>query len=205
MTKLSQDPNRREALRSRAVAYLRPAGAQTQAAADLSTALGVLYDLASSPSTAPDALALLHELQVHQVEVDLQEEELRRSRAELETALSRQLQLYEHSPVGFFSLDADAILRELNQTGATQLGCERDRLRGRPLVEFLTPAGSAILRTMLGRLIDGSSSAFADLDLVLPDGQVRCLHASASRDPAGDGYLIALMAGAAIGPSVRSR
>lgn len=79
-------------LRSRATDRLTGNTAAPRVRADPSAALGVLYELASSPSTAPSALALLHELQVHQVEVDMQSEELRRSRAETETLLDRQVQ-----------------------------------------------------------------------------------------------------------------
>src|ERR1035438_2766978 len=124
MTTNSDNPNRGDDLRSRAVAHLK--GPDAQARADGSAALGVLYELASSPSTAPNALALLHELQVHQVEVDLQDEELRRSRLELETSLNRQVQLYDYAPVGYLTVDCNAVLRELNQTGATLLRFERD-------------------------------------------------------------------------------
>jgi PAS domain-containing protein len=143
---------------------------------DASTALGVLYELASSPSTAPDALALLHELQVHQVEVDLQDEELRRSRVELETSLNRQVQLYDCAPVGYFTVDGNAVLRELNQTGATLLGFERDFLRGRSLDSFLTPEGVSTLRAMLGRVTAGAPAAeFADLHLrAAQTAETRC-------------------------------
>jgi PAS domain-containing protein len=190
MAKISRNSNRRGALRSRAVAHLKGRDAQ----ADASTALGVLFDLASSPSTAPDALALLHELQVHQVEVDLQDEELRRSRVELETSLNRQVQLYDHAPVGCLTLDFNAVLRELNLTGAALLGLERDLLRGRPLGSFLTAEGTSILRAMLGRVAEHAATEFADLALrSTPDGEPRTVHASACLDPAGGGYLIALI------------
>jgi PAS domain S-box-containing protein len=190
MAKSSRKPNRRDALRSSAVAHLKGRDARV----DASTALGVLYELASSPSTAPDALALLHELQVHQVEVDLQDDELRRSRAELETSLNRQVQLYDYAPVGYFTLDFNAVLRELNETGAAMLGLERDFLRGRSLDSFLTAEGASILRAMLGRLAEGAPTEFADLALrSTPDGETRCMHASACLDPAGGGYLIGLM------------
>jgi PAS domain S-box-containing protein len=138
---------------------------------------------------------LLHELQVHQVEVDLQDEELRRSRAELETLLNRQVQLYDHAPVGCLTLDCNAVLRELNQAGAALLGLERDSLRGRSLESFLTAEGGSILRAMLGRVAEGAPAEFADLAVRLTrDGETRCMHASACLDPAGGGgYLIGLM------------
>ena len=102
-----------------------------------SAALGVLHQLASSPATADDALALLHELQVHQVEIELQAEELQGTRVELETALQRQLQLYDAAPAGLFTLDADGTLYEINLTGANLLGMGRDELVGRALSGFL--------------------------------------------------------------------
>ncbi len=198
MTNSLRNPNRRDALRSRAVAHLKGAAAQVQARVDASAALGVLYDLASSPSTAGDALALLHELQVHQVEVDLQEEELRRSSAELEVSLNRHVQLYDHAPLGYLIVDRNGVLRELNQAGAALLGFERDLLRGRALEDFLTAEAAAALRTMLGRVTEDGGTETADLALrATPDAAIHCLHASACLDPGGDGYLIGLIGGMA--------
>ena len=182
--------NDRAALRSRAVTNLKGPGAQTNASA----ALAVLYELASSPATAPDALALLHELQVHQVEVDLQDEELRSSRVELETSLNRHDQLYNHSPVGQLTVDGNASLRELNQTAANLIGFDRDFLRGRSLEGSLTAEGVSTLRAMLGSVTQGAPTAFADLHLrSAQDGETRCMHASACLDPAGGGFLVGLM------------
>jgi hypothetical protein len=77
-------------LRLRALQRLTGNNGSHDARLNGSAAFQVLHDLASSPSTGAAALALLHELQVYQVELDLQDEELRRSRAELEAALTRQ-------------------------------------------------------------------------------------------------------------------
>ncbi len=194
MSRISQDLDRLNRLRSRAVAHLKGPGTQVHARADASAALSVLYELASSPTTAPKALALLHELQVHQVEMDLQDEELRRSRVELETSLNRQIQLYDYAPVGQLVVDGNAVLRELNRTGATLLGFERNFLRGRSLESFLTPECVPTLRTMLGRVTEGAPAEFADLHLrTAQDGETRCMHSSACMDPAGGGFLIGLI------------
>ncbi len=196
MTTISRKIARQAELRSLAIAQLK--GAAEQARVDASNALRVLFELASSPSTAPNALALLHELQVHQVEVDIQDEELRRSRVELEASLHRQVQLYDYGPMGQFSVDGNGVLRELNRTGATLLGVERDLLLGRSLESFLTPDGGATLRTLLKRVAEGAPTAFGDLDLrATPGGPERGLHASVSRDPRGEGFLIGLMGAAA--------
>jgi PAS domain-containing protein len=180
----------RAILRSRAVAQLKGPGAKP----DASAALGVLYDLASSPVTAPGALALLHELQVHQVEVDIQDEELRRSRVELEASLYRQVQLYDHAPVGQLTLDEQGAIQEMNQTAAALFGCDCDTLRGRSLAGLLSPESAATLGAMLGSLTAAAPAAFADLQLrSTENAESRCMHASACLDPAGDGYLIGMM------------
>lgn len=157
-------------------------------------ALAALHELASSPSTAPNALALLHELQVHQVELDLQEEELRRSRMELETTLNRQLQLYDRAPVGYFTVDRRTILHELNLSGAQLLGFERDFLLGRSLDSFLTPSSGRALDAMLAQLATGSRREVRELQLRGRDGASQTVVASADCDPAGGHFLVAFTA-----------
>jgi PAS domain S-box-containing protein len=193
MTNIPPDLDRRNDLRSRAVTQLRGADGQAQPWTNASAALGVLYQLASSQATAPDALALLHELQVHQVEVDLQDEELRRSRLELEAALHRQVQLYDCAPTGQFTVDGNTVLRELNRSGARLLGIEREFLRGRSLESLMTPEGVAALRAMLARVTAGDAVASGELQLRgTGDGEPRRVRASACLDPAGGGFLVGM-------------
>src|SRR6202790_727889 len=105
-------------LRLRALQRLTGENSSHDARLNASAAFRVLHDLASSPSTGGAALALIHELQVYQVELDLQDEELRRSRAELEATLIRQVKLYDYAPVACFTVDRTTTLRELNLTAA---------------------------------------------------------------------------------------
>ncbi|MGA2191338.1 MAG: PAS domain-containing protein [Steroidobacteraceae bacterium] len=158
-----------------------------------SAAFRVLYDLASSASGSAAALALLHELQVHQVELDLQDEELRRSRAELEATLDRQLQLYNFAPVGCFTVDRHTALRELNLTAARMLGAERGQLLGRTLDSFLAPQSARALHAMLARVCDGAPTEVDALQLAAERGTARSVRASASRDPDGRQFLIAFI------------
>jgi PAS domain S-box-containing protein len=193
---MSTDSHERESqaeLRARAVTRLTGSGLPPSGRLDSSAAFQALYELALSPSTAPRALALLHELQVHQVELELQDEELRRSRSELEVALIRQAQLYDYAPVGLFTVDRAAVLCELNLAGAHMLGFERDALVGRPLDNFLTGDGALELHAMLSHLSSGAAAEFRALQLNVPDGGPRGVHASASRDPAGTNFLVALL------------
>lgn len=159
------------------------AGAPPFAASD---ALAVLHDLAASPDTAADALALLHELQVHQVELELQAEELHESRAELEAMLQRQIQLYDHLPLGCFTIDRQLVVHELNLRGAAQLGVPREEAYGLRLDAFLSSQGAQRLRA----LFDGTDSAI--LELTPRRGRACHLRADLGRDPAAERFFLTL-------------
>jgi hypothetical protein len=72
-----------------------------------------------------DALKLLHELQVHQIELEMQNEELIKANETAETALKKYTMLYDFAPMGYFTLDAVGNICELNFTGAEILGDKR--------------------------------------------------------------------------------
>ncbi len=83
--------------------------------------------------------ALVHELQVHQIELEMQNQDLREAQAALAEARDRYVELYEFAPVGYFTLDKDHIVRKANCTFATLLGLDRSALLGRRLSELAAP------------------------------------------------------------------
>ena len=181
-------------LRLRALSRLTGNSDPRDTRATSSAALAVLHDLASSPATAGDSLKLLHELQVHQVELDLQEEELRRAVTELEAALYRQVQLYEFAPAACFTVDRFTALCELNRTGARLLGFDRDAALGRSLDSFLEPDSSRALHASLARVAGGADGDGCELRFVAHDGASVSTHASVGADPSGQRFLIACVA-----------
>jgi PAS domain S-box-containing protein len=191
------DPQSEADLRMRALSHLNGGSAPEDTRSRSSAALRVLHDLAASPATAADALAMLHELQVYQVELDLQNEELRNSRAQFETALSRQVQLYDYAPVSSFTLDRDTTLHEINRTGAHLLGFTREVLLGRTLESFLVPPSGRTLSLMLTRVSEGKQGEVCALQLMGRDGTPRKVQACASADPAGNRFLVAFIDGGA--------
>jgi transcriptional regulator with PAS, ATPase and Fis domain len=75
-----------------------------------------------------DVKKLLHELQVHQIELEMQNEELHEANETAETALKKYTMLYDFSPMGYFTLEKDGSISELNFTGAEMLGDKRFKL-----------------------------------------------------------------------------
>jgi PAS domain-containing protein len=99
--------------------------------------------------TEAEVRRLLHELQVHQIELELQNEELRGSRAEVEAGLERYTELYDFAPVGYVTLGRDGSIRQLNLAGASMLGAERARLSGRRFGDFVCEAYRSSLQAFL--------------------------------------------------------
>ncbi len=79
---------------------------------------------------------LLHELQVHQIELEMQNEELRRTQIALESSRAHYLELYDFAPVGYFTLTPEGIISEINLTSAKLLGLNRKDLINRRFVKF---------------------------------------------------------------------
>jgi signal transduction histidine kinase/CheY-like chemotaxis protein len=99
-----------------------------------------------------DVLRLIHELQVHQIELELQNEELRRARDELEASATRYSELYDFAPVGYVTLDAKSTILEINLVGSTLLGKDRARLVGERFASWVTPATRPALEGLLSTL-----------------------------------------------------
>lgn len=193
MSRLTSTPTQPSELRVRALSRISGRSDPRDEPVSASAALAVLHELASSPSTAADALALLHELQVHQVELDLQEDELRSSRAEVEAALARQKLLYECAPVGCFTVEQSTAIVECNLTGARLLGAAPETLHGRPLRSFLTPRGADALRALLERVGDSPAEPACTLELETRHAAPRHVHAAASADPTGPRFFVVLL------------
>jgi PAS domain S-box-containing protein len=84
-----------------------------------------------------DLKSLAHELAVHQVELEIQNEELRRSRTAAEEARDRYLDLFDFAPVGYFTVDGHSRIIEANLTGCTLLGVDKRTLKNKPFTRFV--------------------------------------------------------------------
>lgn len=112
---------------------------------------------AGYPPSEVEAQRLLHELQVHQIELEMQNAELRQSRDDVETALEKYTDLYDFAPVGYLTLDRDGTVRAVNLTGAAILRFGRSRLLGRQFEHLVAasdrPVYAEYLRNVVGKRV----------------------------------------------------
>jgi PAS domain S-box-containing protein len=100
-----------------------------------------------------DTARMLHELEVHQIELEMQNDELDKARNELELALVKCTDLYDFDPVGYFSLDESGMILETNATSAALLGVERSRLINRRLLMFISPTSRSVFLGFLKKVL----------------------------------------------------
>ena len=80
-----------------------------------------------------------HNLRVHQIELELQNEELKESQIKLEDSQRKYFDLYNFAPIGYFTLDKNGIILEVNLAGAELLGVERLNLQNRAFIQYISP------------------------------------------------------------------
>ncbi len=108
-------------------------------------------DIACNVSVETDMLKLIHELEVHQIELELQNEELRHAWAEAEAANHKYIRLYDQAPSGYFTLSSQGEIVELNLNGARMLGKDRQHLKNSLFGFFVSEETKPIFNLFLER------------------------------------------------------
>ncbi len=156
MTILNSRTDLRRQLRVKAEERLKGGNPPpTQGAPTGTQALALLHSLASSPESAGDALKLLHELQVHQVELDLQHEEADDDRQQLVEALQSHAKLFDAAPFGYVTLEPDGKVIAANHIAAAWLGVESEQCTGRALEDLVHAEDRLAIHELLRSLRDG--------------------------------------------------
>jgi PAS domain S-box-containing protein len=127
---------------------------------------------AGGTESAADAKRRFHELQVHQVELEMQNTELENARDRMEILLEKYTDLYDFAPVGYFSVDEQARILEINLSGATMLGVERTRITQRHLLRYVAPASHVVFLPFLKKVFTSRERQVCEAALRREDGTV---------------------------------
>lgn len=136
-----------------------------------------------------DVKRLLHELQVHQIELEMQNEELRTANETAENALKKYTMLYDLAPIGYFILDADGSICDLNFTGADMLKDKRFRLINSNFKLYISPESNNVFNNFMIKLYsdkvkescnvslgyDDSPLCFVYMEGIVTDDDRKCL------------------------------
>jgi PAS domain S-box-containing protein len=118
-------------------------------------------------SGSPDKLQrAIHELAVHRVELEMQNEELVKSRDELEKSLARYKELYDFAPLGYITLGCDGTIHDVNLAAANMLGLGRSRLSGELLRNFVWAEDISLFDGMLTALYSGKRAGISEIRFV---------------------------------------
>jgi len=145
-------------------------------------------------TTPPEILSpeasnqLFHELRVHQIELEMQNEELRRTQHELEASRARYFDLYNLAPVGYLTLSEQGFIVEANLTSTNLLGATKGALVKQPLSHFILPEDQDCYYLHRQQLAEtGWSLQECELRMVRADGSLFWVHLQAMSAQETDG------------------
>jgi len=169
-----------EHLRERAESYARRKAVKTE------------YDLRA---LSPEEIALtLHELQVHQIELEMQNEALRHAQVELDAARARYFDLYDMAPVCYCTVNQSGLILQANLTTTTLLGLPRHALIKRPFSLLIFSEDQDIFYRLRKQLLTDNLPARCELRMVKQDGTPFWISLTASAAANGDDTTMLLIA-----------
>jgi two-component system, sensor histidine kinase LadS len=133
---------------------------------------GLLSQMEKKPDkvSQEEAKKLIHELRVHQVELEMQNEELRRTQIELDATRERYFELYDLAPMGYCTLSATGQIIQANLTATALLGMVGDRLVGEPITRFIAYDDQDIFYLHSKRCAGSQKPHSCQLQMVRNDG-----------------------------------
>ena len=114
-----------------------------------------------------DILKTIHELHVHQIELEMQNEELRRARVELEDSCNKYTDLFDFAPIGYFVLDKKGVIEQVNLTGTSMLGIERSFLLEKPFSLYISKEDMDIFYSNRREVFKTGSKTRCDLKMII--------------------------------------
>ena len=128
----------------------------------------------STPILESDTKKLVHELQVHQIELEMQNEELKEANETAEKALKKYTMLYDFAPMGYFTLNSDGSICDLNFTGADMLGEKRFTLVNSNFKLFISKESQKSFNDFFSKIYSGNAKESCEVMLAY-DNNPLCL------------------------------
>jgi PAS domain S-box-containing protein len=129
-------------------------------------------ELPGGEAWSSDTRALVQELQVHQIELETQNEELRAAHQDLERSREDYFDLYDLAPVGYLTLSERSLILELNLTAAALVGAVRDKLLRSPFPQLIHPEDQALYYQKRKLLFEQGGPQSFELRLMTASGAV---------------------------------
>jgi PAS domain S-box-containing protein len=133
-------------------------------------------NVSTNSTTEPDMLKLIHELEVHQVELEMQNEELLIAKEKAEQSEEKYTELYDFAPSGYFTLSRKGTILEMNLRSALMLGKERSLLVNKPFEHFLKDNSRDVFINFLKEIFQRNSNAICDVAISCADNNNLHLH-----------------------------
>lgn len=137
-----------------------------------------------------ETMELIHELEVHQIELELQNEDLVQMRAAAQDAANKYTELYDFAPLGYVTLTSEGRVRQLNFCAAQMIGKERSFVNGVYFTFFITPDTKHAFNDFLEKIFSSRVKESCDVTLSLPGNLPMYVHMSGIVTPKGDQCLI---------------
>lgn len=134
----------------------------------------------SEPLSSNAVQSMLHELRVHQVQLEMQNEELRRSQAELDAIRMRYFELYELAPMGYVTITEQGVILEMNLIAASLLNVIRSKSCALPFDHFVFTEDRDIFYLLRKQLLTTGEPQVCDIRMVKSDGTLFGAHVSVS-------------------------
>ena len=141
--------------------------------------------------SAESAHRLLHELKVHQIELEMQNEELRQASAEAETSLQRYTELYDFAPTGYFTLESNGVISKANLAAAGILKMERAKLIGQRFGAFVAARSQSAFHAFIKTMPSEQAKASCEVELINAEGDVAFMLIEAAGQ-SGDAHHLAV-------------
>ena len=143
--------------------------------------------------TEADTRLLIQELKAHQIQLEMQNEALIRSQAEVEAVLGKYSDLYDFAPAGYFTLSRDGVIRQANQVGANLLHVDYSQLIKHGFQAFVSARSLPVFNTFFKKLLSGNGKETCELEFVKNENEMLWARIEATCFEDGDETRVMLM------------